>query len=375
MEKFLQQKILDNTIESYLYIIGIILLALLVKRLISKYLAMLLYKLVARHAKNIARQSFLDLVVQPLDVFLVLLVTIIAIDKLQIPGQFNFSVYHVTMKQLLDSIAAATIIGVFIWLCLRVIDFVAMILEEKANLTSDQTDNQLVLFFKDFFKVILVIIGILLIIRFSFNKHIGSVLTGLSIVGAAIALATRESMENLIASFIIFFDKPFITGDLVRVNNFTGTIEKIGLRSTRIRTQEKTYISVPNKQMVDTIVDNITLRTQRKVELRLELGLSVNVEQLKSFIAALKTILQKTDIENQAVYLVDTGRNAHIITAEYFTTMQQSIEEFNALREAVNLEVIELLEKSGIELAAANMDVVVKTSVPHQASTGRGGEI
>jgi MscS family membrane protein len=233
----------------------------------------------------------------------------------------------------------------------------------------------LVVFFKDFFKVILVIIGILLIIRFSFNKHIGNVLTGLSIVGAAIALATRESMENLIASFIIFFDKPFITGDLVRVNNFTGTIEKIGLRSTRIRTQEKTYISVPNKQMVDTIVDNITLRTQRKVELRLELGLSVNVAQLKTFIAALKTILQKTDIENQAVYLVDTGKNAHIIAAEYFTTMQQSIEEFNALREAVNLEVIELLEKSGIELAAANMDIVVKTAVPRPASPGRGREL
>jgi MscS family membrane protein len=375
MENFLQQKILDNTIESYLYIIGIILLALLIKRLISKYLAKLLFKLVARHAKNIARQSFLDLVVQPLDVFLVLLVSIIAIDKLQFPGQFNFSVYHVTMKQMLDSIAAATIISVFIWLCLRVIDFVAMILEEKANLTSDQTDNQLVVFFKDFFKVILVIIGILLIIRFSFNKHIGNVLTGLSIVGAAIALATRESMENLIASFIIFFDKPFITGDLVRVNNFTGTIEKIGLRSTRIRTQEKTYISVPNKQMVDTIVDNITLRTQRKVELRLELGLSVNVAQLKTFIAALKTILQKTDIENQAVYLVDTGKNAHIIAAEYFTTMQQSIEEFNALREAVNLEVIELLEKSGIELAAANMDIVVKTAVPRPASPGRGREL
>jgi MscS family membrane protein len=124
-------------------------------------------------------------------------------------------------------------------------------------------------------------IGILLILRFSFNKPIGN-LTGLSIVGAAIALATRESMENLIASFIIFFDKPFITGDQVKVNNFTGTIERIGLRSTRIRTLDKTYISVPNKQMVDTIVDNITLRTQRKVELRLELKFKRNRATIES---------------------------------------------------------------------------------------------
>ena len=113
--------------------------------------------------------------------------------------------------------------------------------------------------------------------------------------------------------------------------------------------------------MVDTIVDNITLRTQRKVELRLELSLGATSEQLKSLTPAIKTILQKNDIESTSVYLMDTGKNAHIVSVEYFTTMQQSIEEFNILREAVNLEMIELMEKSGLELASANTDVVVKT--------------
>ncbi len=360
MDKFLQQEFLNNTIASYLYVFGIILLAILIKRLISKYLAKLLYKFVAKAAKNIARQSFLDLVVEPLDVFLVLLISMITLDKLNYPEALDFKIYHIGFRQMIDSFAAATLIIIFIWLCLRVIDFVAMILEEKANLTADQTDNQLIVFFKDFFKVILVIIGLLLVLRFSFNKDIGNLLTGLSIVGAAIALATRESMENLIASFIIFFDKPFITGDLVKVNNFTGTIERIGLRSTRIRTTDKTYISVPNKQMVDTIVDNITLRTQRKVDLRLELGLSATAQQLKILIPAIKIILQKPGIENNIVYLMDTGKTAHILSVEYFTTMEQSIEDFYTLKEAVNLEVIDLLEKSNIELAAANTDVVIR---------------
>lgn len=361
MEKLLQQKILDNTLESYLYVLGVILLMLLIKRMISKYLAKLLYKVVANAAKNVARQSFLDLVVQPLDVFLLLMISLIALDRLNFPGIFDFKVYHVTFRRILESLTDGTLIIIFIWLCLRVIDFVALILEEKANHTPDQTDNQLVVFFKDFFKVILVIIGVLLLLRFSFNKNIGNLLTGLSIVGAAVALATRESMENLIASFIIFFDKPFATGDLVKVNGFTGTIEKIGLRSTRIRTLEKTYISVPNKQMVDTIVDNITLRTQRKVELRLEISLSATAQQLKELSAAIRTVLNKPDIQHTMVYLMDTGRQAHILAADYFTTMEQSIEEFNQLREAINLEVVELLEQKGLELAAANTDVVVHT--------------
>ncbi len=363
MDKFLQQEILDNAIIDYLYVLGTILLAILLKRLISKYLAKLLYRFVAKAAKNVARQSFLDLVVQPLDVFLVIFISIIALDKLTFPGDLDFRIYHITFRQLVDSVTAATLVCIFIWLCIRIIDFIALILEEKANQTQDQTDNQLILFFKDFFKVILVIIGILLILRFSFNKNIGNLLTGLSIVGAAIALATRESMENLIASFIIFFDKPFITGDLVKVNSFTGTIEKIGLRSTRIRTTDKTYISVPNKQMVDTIVDNYTLRSQRKVEVRLEIDLSATTAQLEALTPAVIAILQKPEIENRIVGLSDTGKNAHIFSIDYFTTMSQSFEEFVKLREKIALELVGMLEQMNLSLAANSTHVVIDRSL------------
>lgn len=361
MENFLQQKVLDNTLQSYLYITGIILLALLIKKALSKYLALLLHKLLAHHAKRIEKQSFLDLVVQPIGVFFIVIVCIVALDKLNFPAYWNFRLYHITFKQLIDSIAAATVVITFIRLCLRVVDFIAMIMEEKANLTTDQADNQLVIFFKDFFKVILVLIGILMVLRFSFNKDIGNLLTGLSIVGAAIALATRESLENLIASFIIFFDRPFVIGDLVKVNNFTGTIERIGLRSTRIRTTDKTYITVPNKQMVDTIVDNITLRTQRKAELRLELGLSATSDSIRDLVDAIKGVLDKPGIENKTVFFLETGRNAHVISVEYFTSIMQSMEEFNQLRELVNLDITRLLESNGIELAASNTEVVVKS--------------
>src|SRR6478609_6906048 len=127
MDKFLQQKFLDNTIAQYLYVIGTILLTLLIVRLISKYLAKLLYKLIAKAAKNIERQSFLDLVVKPLDVFIVLLVSVIALDKLNFPTQLNFKVYHNTFHDLIDSFAAAAMILVFIWLCMRILEFIAQI--------------------------------------------------------------------------------------------------------------------------------------------------------------------------------------------------------------------------------------------------------
>ena len=358
MEDFLEKEFLNNTVKSYLVVLATIVVAIIIKRIVSKYVAHLLYKLVAKASKNLAKKSFSDLVVQPLNLFFVLLITFIAFEKLNFPEALDFKVYKVTVKAIIECITNGTLVVAFIWLCLRVMDFIAMIMEEKAHQTNDLSDNQLIVFFKDFFKVILVIIGVLLVLRFSFHKNIGNLLTGLSIVGAAIALATRESMENLIASFIIFFDKPFIMGDVVKVQNFIGTIEKIGLRSTRIRTESKTYITVPNKQMVDSILDNITLRTQRKVEFRLELALSTSAAQLKELAPGIKSILQQYEsIENYTANLIDTGKNAHIFAVEYFTSMPQEIYEFNDLREAVNLAIILLLETSKIELAATNTEI------------------
>jgi len=140
----------------------------------------------------------------------------------------------------------------------------------------------LIIFFREFLKVILIIVCILVMIRYVFNQDITKLLAGLSIVGAAIALAAKESIENLIASFIIFFDRPFTVGDLLKVQQVNGTVEKIGLRSTRIRTTERTYVTIPNKQMVDSIVDNLSLRNKRRFELVLELDPRFNSGPVKT---------------------------------------------------------------------------------------------
>lgn len=360
MKEILELIFLNNTIQLYLEVFGVILLAFIIKRILSRYVAVLLFRIFTKAEKRFRRKAFLELIVAPLDTFIIVFIIVIALDKLTLPSILQFQVYKATTKDLFDGIASTAIIITFIRLCIRFVKYAAIILEEKANLTADQSDNQLVVFFRDFFRVILYIVGVLLILRFTFHYDISKLVTGLSIVGAAIALATKESLENLIASFIIFFDKPFTTGDLVKVQGFTGNVERIGLRSTRIRTDHKTYITVPNKQMVDTILDNITLRSQRRVEVKLEIGLSAGTDQLRKIIPAIKLLLQKNAIESSTVFFSDTGKNAHIITVEYFTTMQQNITEFNALREEINFALIDLLNNNNIELAAASTDVVVK---------------
>ena len=358
MNDFLEQVWGNNTVKSYFIVAGVILFVIILKKIISRYLAGLLFKLVHKIWRDIDKQSFTNLLAQPLSFFLLILVSIVALHKLNFPDDLNVDLYGYTVKEILHCAGTIILIVSFVWLLLRVIDFVAMILERKADLTPDMTDNQLVVFFRDFFKVVIVIIGVLMVLSFAFGFHVSSLITGLSIVGAAIALALRESLENLIASFIIFFDKPFTTGDLVKVHNITGTVERIGLRSTRIRSDQKTYVTVPNKQMVDSILDNLSLRTQRRADLKLELDLKTSSSKLESLLDGVKKIMNREEIEEANVFLGDITGNAFILQSDYYT-IPATIKEFNSIKEQVNLQVVKLTEELQIEIAGANTDIRV----------------
>jgi MscS family membrane protein len=348
----LDQQILSNSIKSYLIILGILLVTFIVKRLISRFFASLIYTWIDKKNHSELRKSHVHRLVVPIERFLIFLVAIVAFYELKFPEAWNLHIYKISFQQAMESAVKLTFVILFIRVCLRTLEFIAIILEEKAKLSKDQTDDQLILFFRDFFKVILYIVGVLMILHYVFNENIGNLVTSLSIVGAAIALSMRESLENIIASFIIFFDKPFTVGDLVKVNNFTGTIEKIGLRSTRIRTENKTYISVPNKQMVDTIVDNISLRTERKIEMDLQLSISTSAQALSAFAQYLReTTNAIKDISNATVFISESGKQFHTIHVECLVPLHLDIVGFQLLREELNLAAITYANDHDVKFA------------------------
>jgi MscS family membrane protein len=358
MNDFLEQVWLDNTMKHYLIAGGVILFVWLLKKFISRYFAGLLYRLVQSVWKDVDKQSFAKLVVRPLGMFVAILVSLAALYKLNFPSVLDADVYKYTVKQIIQCIGNIILIVAFTALLVKIIDFIALILEKRANLTPDLSDNQLIVFFKDFFKVILVIVGIMLVLRYAFGLNVGALLTGLSIVGAAIALALRESLENLIASFIIFFDKPFITGDLVKVLQVTGTVEKIGLRSTRVRTDQKTMVTVPNKQMVDSVLDNLSLRNQRRGDLKLEVGLQTPTAKLEQLIANIHKIVNRKEVENAQVLVSEITGTAVIILSEYYTA-PITIGEFNIVKQEINLQSLKLLEELKIKIAGASTDIIL----------------
>ncbi|MEO8147433.1 MAG: mechanosensitive ion channel domain-containing protein [Bacteroidia bacterium] len=355
---FLDRIIFENTVESYLVVLSTILFLLLFKRYLSHYVASLLYIIVKNNWKNIEKTAFIALLIKPLSWFITISISIFAIDKLNFPGAFVFKIYGHATDEIIQRIGICLIIVYFFWFIRSLIDFIALIFEQKAKITKDKADDQLITFFRDFLKVIITIFGILMIIKSGFNQNVGSVITGLSIVGAALALAAKESLENLIASFVIFFDKPFYTGDTLKVNNISGTVEHIGLRSTRIRTPEKTLVTVPNKQMVDSMVDNLSMRTQRRAEIKLEFSTSTATKNIETLIEEVKKILSHDPekIVKFSVFFTDFNKNGITVTVEYFT-IHCTMAEFNAIKQLFNIAVKKTIEDLKLELASAGNDI------------------
>ena len=364
---FLDKVYFDNTLRNYLIVGGTILLVLLLKHYLSRYIVSLFFRVVKKIWKTVSKESFVTLVVGPFERFLVLLISIFAIDKLNFPDILLYTLYGHTTADIVARIGTGIIIASFILLVLRMIDFIAFVLEEKTNLALDTRDNQLVVFLRDFLKVIIGIIGVLLIIKACFNQPLGNLLTGLSIVGAALALGAKESLENLIASFIIFFDKPFFTGDTVKVNNIIGRVEKIGLRSTRILTGDKTIVTMPNKQMVDSIVDNWSMRTQRRAEIILELSVKTPATKAENIIAETKKILAEKEprLFSYSVFLKDISKNGMTIMAEYFTDAI-ALSEFDTLKQTINLQIKKLLEDNTAEFFGEPAVMVSNNNDPKQ---------
>ncbi|WP_346235952.1 mechanosensitive ion channel family protein [Niabella insulamsoli] len=358
MEEILNQVILDNTVQSYLIVGSIIFFCFLFKRIIAHYTAAFFAFLLRSRYKNVDPVFFKTLVAKPLGVFIAVLVTVIALDRLHFPSAIDISIYKLRLQELFRMMGSALIIITFFRFLIKSMDFVVLLIKDRYMRSGDPGNHQLVFFFKDFIKVLIGLIGALLILKYTFNYDIKGLVTGLSIVGAAIALALKESLENLIASFIIFFDKPFETGDAVKVNNFSGVVERIGLRSTRIRTDAKTYITVPNKQMVDSVLDNLSNRTQRRGDIRLELAIDTPHEKLEALLSGIRNILAKPAIENYNLYFTEITANAQIITGDFYTD-PKNIQQFNLVKQSVNMEIIQLMESLQIIAAGKQTAIMV----------------
>ena len=362
MEKYLEYEWLGNTVESYLWFIGIILFVFVFLRLITRLLSRLLFKLFQKHSSGVSIDDFLTLIRKPVSLLIFLITLFIAFQQLEYPPQWKLEpVENFGLKLFVSRLYQILIVISVTWIFLRIIDFLGLILSYRASLTESKSDDQLIPFIRDAFKILIVIFGFFFILGAIFNMNIASLVAGLGIGGLAVALAAKESLENLFGSFTIFLDKPFVVGDLVQVGAVLGTVEKIGFRSTRIRTLEKSYVTIPNKKMIDTELDNLSLRTFRRGRFNIGVTYDTGIDQIKAIVADIQKYIDDHPNTNQdgRVRFMEFGESSLDIMVQYFVdTMDWDV--YIKIREEINFKIMEIVKQHGSSFAFPSRSVYLE---------------
>ncbi len=360
--QFLLKEILGNTLLDYSWFFGAILLAIIFKKLISKYLSGLLFKIIGKKGAEVGVERFDELLSKPIGLCIMLSIIYLGSSHIQYPPEWNLgSENEIGLKMLISKGFSLIFIYSIFWILFKMIDFVGLILLKKAELTENKMDDQLIPFIIEIGKIFICIFGVFIIMGSIFNVNIAALATGLGIGGIALAMASKESLENLLGSFTIFFDQPFTVGDVVIVGTVTGTVEKVGFRSTRIRTFDKSLVTVPNKKMIDAELDNLGLRSVRRVKFNIGLTYETSTDQIKAIVTDIQEMINKHEKTNQEgkVRFQEFGSSSLDIMVMYFVDSPKWEDLIN-VKQDVNYKIMEIVKKNNSDFAFPSTTVYLQ---------------
>nr|MBC7611486.1 mechanosensitive ion channel family protein [Pseudopedobacter sp.] len=356
---FLDQVYWGNSIKSYLLFFGIILLALIFKKLFSKIISKLIFTFFKKYSNEIKVDKFLELLLKPIEFLIGIIIFYIAINQLTYPLNlviFKRTVekvaYTITIIEVIDKIFLTLIIISGFRILLRIIDFMSHIFAYKASLTDSKTDDQLVPFMRELTKIVTIILAVFVVMGAVFNMNVATIIAGLGIGGLAIALAAQDTLQNLLGSFTIFADKPFVVGDLVHVADYDAVVEKVGFRSTTVRTLDKTLVIIPNKKMIDSPLENLTLRNLRRVKFSVGVLYGTPATTIKKIAKEIKAYLDEhheTSMDAIVVFDAFGASSLDILILYYIEIVDYDI--YMKIKEEINYKVMEIVLNNGADFA------------------------
>jgi MscS family membrane protein len=261
------------------------------------------------------------------------------------------------------------------WLAFRLIDLGALALRVRAERRGNLGFLPVLLPGARFTKVVVLLIGFLTVLGI-LGVNVSAALAGLGIGGIAVALAAQKTLENLIGGISLFADRPVRVGDFCRFGDQIGTVEEIGLRSTRIRTLERTLVSVPNAEFATLQLDNFAVRDRRLLKTVLQLRYETTPEQMRYVLAKLRELLlghPKVDPDPARVRFI--GYGAYSKDLEVFAYLRcQEQNDFLAIQEDVLLRMEDIIVEAGTGFAFPSQTAYLAQDDGLNAERGREAE-
>jgi MscS family membrane protein len=345
---------LENSAFDLLAFFGVLVIGMLVRRLFSNTFSKLIYRFIS--VASVSIQDCIQLLRKPVELLLLWIILYLAVQNLHIPVSWHIaSIENFGLLFIIQKAFETCIIISITWVIIRIMKVGILVAQEKWQGVGEKAKQQFIPFLNYLALVFIITGASFVILGRIFEVDVVALITGLGLGGLALALAARETLENLFASFTIFLDLPFVVGDTIQVGTISGDIEKIGFRSTRMRGVDGNLIVIPNRLLTSQSLENLTDREFRRAKFNLTCDLSTKTNQIESAIAAIEqTILEDPLCKKKAPKVVFEGFGLYSLDISVtFFVQTKDFGKYQQVKQEINIRILQILESKQINLASS----------------------
>lgn len=259
------------------------------------------------------------------------------------------------------------------WMIFNVVDAIGAYLEGLARRTDSGIDDHLVPLLKRVMRLAVLVVMVITVIQ-QWGYDVTSLIAGLGLGGLAFALAAQSTLSNWFGSVMILTDRPFTIGDLVESEHGEGRVVEIGLRSTQIRTFDRTIITVPNADIATTAVANLSKEGVIAISTTLGMTYGTPKAAIERIIARVRELLREDDEvvnEQFVVSFAGFGASSLDIYVHCFARAQNWY-QWHAIRERLFFAMMEIVDEEGGSFAFPSQSLYLETPVRLEGAGGPG---
>lgn len=271
-------------------------------------------------------------------------------------------------RQFWSGAASIIVIAAFVWLLILFTGYSEGRLNRRLRRRNLAGATSMVRLARRVIDMLIVFVGILVAL-YHFGVNLTAALAGLGVGGIAVALAAQKTLENVIAGVSLIFDQTVNAGDTVKVGDTMGTVEDIGLRSTRIRTLDRTVVSVPNGQIASMSLENLSSRDKFWFHPILALRYGTTSSEMETVLRGIRSLLKESrHLEPDSVRVRFLGFGTNSLDVEVFAyVFATSWNQFLQIQEELLLRTIECIESAGVQMASPPHTMIAVASAPDNA--------
>jgi MscS family membrane protein len=265
------------------------------------------------------------------------------------------------IQQIAEVLSRTLMIGAVFYALLKVYAIVSLRPILFKQITGLTIPERLLPFLNTVIKSLIVILGTIFVLQ-ELNFDVAALIASLGVVGIGISLASQDTVSNLFGFAAIVTDNPFKVGDFINTPDVTGVVEKVGMRSTRIRQLDQAFVTVPNNLLTNAVVLNWSRLEKRRLNFTIGLTYDTTSQQIRTLIQHLRELLKNTedvDPESVIVHFVEFGASSLDIIV-ISQVLLPAWGDFTARKEDIYLEIMEIVEKLGLSFAFPSQSVYIE---------------